>query len=322
MEATERTRLRRMRHNGSHRREDLDAVLAAGFLCHLGVVVDGAPMVVPTVYGVEGDTFYVHGSVASRSLVQAPDGVVCVTVTHVDGLVLARSVFEHGVNYRCAMIYGVPRVVTDPDEKLRGCAPSPSSRRRGSGSTPGSPAARSSPRPPSSRSTSPRPPSRSPTALRTTGTRPTPSWGCGRASCRSSPASARPSPIPYCPSGSSHPRTSPRGRGASWGRSGGGVVPSRPLSGSCPDRCQVLPGPRPGRTLRGAPKPWGEPRSPCPPSPRLTFIYFSSFAGRFPRYRFLNLVLTQYPVVPSSCNVTHPKGCPELLAGNDHSGAD
>ncbi|MFG3347410.1 pyridoxamine 5'-phosphate oxidase family protein [Streptomyces sp. NPDC048018] len=120
LEVTERTRLRRMREKGSHRRADLDAVLAAGFLCHLGVVVDGAPMVVPTVYGVDGDRIYVHGSVASRSLVQAPDGVVCLSVTHVDGLVLARSVFEHGVNYRSAMIYGVPRVVTDPDEKLRG----------------------------------------------------------------------------------------------------------------------------------------------------------------------------------------------------------
>ncbi|MFF5975337.1 pyridoxamine 5'-phosphate oxidase family protein [Streptomyces sp. NPDC012769] len=117
---TERTRLRRMRHKGSHRRADLDAVLAAGFLCHLGVVVDGAPMVVPTVYGVEGDRIYVHGSVASRSLVRAPDGVVCLSVTHVDALVLARSVFEHGVNYRSAMIYGVPRIVTDPEEKLRG----------------------------------------------------------------------------------------------------------------------------------------------------------------------------------------------------------
>lgn len=116
---TERTRLRRMREKGSHRRADLEAVLGAGFLCHLGVTVDGTPMVVPTAYGVDGGQLYLHGSVASRSLVQAPDATVCVTVTHVDGLVLARSVFEHGVNYRCAMIYGVPRLVTDPDEKLR-----------------------------------------------------------------------------------------------------------------------------------------------------------------------------------------------------------
>ncbi|WP_405854818.1 pyridoxamine 5'-phosphate oxidase family protein [Streptomyces sp. NBC_00090] len=117
---TERTRLRRMREKGSHRRADLDAVLAAGFLCHLGVPVDGTTMVVPTAYGVDGDRLYLHGSVASRSLVRAPETTVCVTVTHVDGLVLARSVFEHGVNYRCAMVYGIPRVVTDPEEKLRG----------------------------------------------------------------------------------------------------------------------------------------------------------------------------------------------------------
>ncbi|MFJ3904546.1 pyridoxamine 5'-phosphate oxidase family protein [Streptomyces sp. NPDC090025] len=120
LSVTERTRLRRGKEKGSHRREDLHAVLAGGFLCHLGVVVDGAPMVVPTVYGVEGELIYLHGSVASRSLVQAPGAVVCVNVTQVDALVLARSVFEHSVNYRSVMIYGVPRLVTDPDEKLRG----------------------------------------------------------------------------------------------------------------------------------------------------------------------------------------------------------
>ncbi|MCP2338088.1 nitroimidazol reductase NimA-like FMN-containing flavoprotein (pyridoxamine 5'-phosphate oxidase superfamily) [Actinomadura rupiterrae] len=86
----------------------------------MGVVVDGTPMVVPTVYGCDGETLYFHGSVASRSLVAGPLGEVCVTVTHVDGLVLARSLFEHGVNYRSAMIYGTPRVLTDPDEKLEG----------------------------------------------------------------------------------------------------------------------------------------------------------------------------------------------------------
>jgi nitroimidazol reductase NimA-like FMN-containing flavoprotein (pyridoxamine 5'-phosphate oxidase superfamily) len=115
-----RTRLRRMKEKARTRRADLHAVLKAGFLCHLGVVVDGSPMVVPTVYGATDDTLYLHGSVASRSLVQAPDRDVCVTVTHVDGLVLARSVFEHGVNYRCAMIYGIPRVVTGSEEKLEG----------------------------------------------------------------------------------------------------------------------------------------------------------------------------------------------------------
>lgn len=75
-------------------------------------------MVVPTVYGHTDDSLYVHGSVASRSL--QPDSTVCVTVTLVDGLVLARSVFEHALNYRSAMVYGTPRIVTDPDEKLQG----------------------------------------------------------------------------------------------------------------------------------------------------------------------------------------------------------
>ncbi|MFJ9848718.1 pyridoxamine 5'-phosphate oxidase family protein [Streptomyces sp. NPDC101150] len=117
---TERTRHRRLREQGSTDRRELDAVLAEGFVCHLGVTVDGTVMVVPTVYGSDGGTLYLHGSVASRSLVASPGATVCVTVTHVDGLVLARSVFEHGVNYRSAMIYGVPRLVTDEDEKLAG----------------------------------------------------------------------------------------------------------------------------------------------------------------------------------------------------------
>src|SRR5690349_13069516 len=117
---TERTRHRRLREQGSTDRADLGAILAAGVICHLGVVVDGYPMVVPTVYGLDGDTLYLHGSVASRSLVSAPQATVCVTVTHVDGLVLARSVFEHGVNYRSAVIHGEARTVTDPEEKLEG----------------------------------------------------------------------------------------------------------------------------------------------------------------------------------------------------------
>ncbi|MFD3455279.1 pyridoxamine 5'-phosphate oxidase family protein [Streptomyces sp. NPDC058691] len=129
---TERTRHRRLREQGSVDRDDLDAVLGAGFVCHLAVVVDGTPLAVPTAYGHDAGAgvLYLHGSVASRSLVQAPGAPVCVTVTHVDGLVLARSVFEHGVNYRSAMVIGVPRRVTDPEERLHGlrvlteqCAP-------------------------------------------------------------------------------------------------------------------------------------------------------------------------------------------------------
>ncbi|MEV8566743.1 pyridoxamine 5'-phosphate oxidase family protein [Streptomyces sp. NPDC051322] len=117
---TQRTRHRRLREQGSLERADLDAILAAGFICHLGVTVDGTTMVVPTVYGSDGTTLYFHGSVASRSLVSSPAATVCVTVTHVDGLVLARSVFEHGVNYRSAMVFGTPRPVTAPDEKAEG----------------------------------------------------------------------------------------------------------------------------------------------------------------------------------------------------------
>src|SRR4051812_46632759 len=108
---TERTRHRRLREQGRLDRAELDAVLAAGFLCHLGVTVDGTLLVVPTVYGADGSTLYFHGSVASRSLVASPGASVCVTVTHVDALVLARSVFEHGVNYRSAMVFGIPRLV-------------------------------------------------------------------------------------------------------------------------------------------------------------------------------------------------------------------
>jgi nitroimidazol reductase NimA-like FMN-containing flavoprotein (pyridoxamine 5'-phosphate oxidase superfamily) len=118
---TERTRLRRIPEQGSHRIADLDAVLDAGFVCHLGLLVDGWPMVVPTSYGRLGDALILHGSVASRSLRAARGPVeACVTITHVDGLVLARSVFEHAVNYRCAMVYGRPEVLVDPADKLAG----------------------------------------------------------------------------------------------------------------------------------------------------------------------------------------------------------
>jgi uncharacterized protein len=118
---TERTRLRRLPEQGSHRTADLHAVLDAGFVCHLGLLVDDRPMVVPTSYARLDDWLFLHGSVASRSLRAARTPVqACVTVTHIDGLVLARSVFEHAVNYRCAMVYGPPEVLTDPEEKLIG----------------------------------------------------------------------------------------------------------------------------------------------------------------------------------------------------------
>ena len=119
LSATERTRHRRFRHLGRADRDSLHAVLGAGLVAHLGVITGGWPMVVPTMYGFTADTLYLHGSVASQSLNTAGTPV-CVTVTLTDGLVLARSVFEHTINYRSAMIYGQPRQVTDPAERLAG----------------------------------------------------------------------------------------------------------------------------------------------------------------------------------------------------------
>ncbi len=114
LSGTERTRHRRLREQGRTDRRELFAVLAAGLVAHLGVIRDGWPMVVPTSYGFDDANLYLHGSVASVSL--RADSPVCVTITLADGLVLARSVFEHAVNYRSAMIYGHPRIVTDPGE--------------------------------------------------------------------------------------------------------------------------------------------------------------------------------------------------------------
>src|ERR1700745_2843195 len=117
LSATERTRLRRHSERGQTEHADLLAVLDAGMICHLGVVVNGAPLVLPTAYGRIGDTLYLHGSSANRSLHAADGQEVCVTVTHFDGLVCARSVFSHSVNYRCAVVFGEAVVVTDEDER-------------------------------------------------------------------------------------------------------------------------------------------------------------------------------------------------------------
>ncbi|GIH97376.1 pyridoxamine 5'-phosphate oxidase family protein [Planobispora siamensis] len=121
LSTTPRTTLNRGRQRARTDRDDLYAVLDAGLICHLGVVVGGSPMVVPTGYGRIGDTLYIHGSTGAASLrAGRSGGEVCVTVTHLDGIVLARSVFHHSVNYRSAMIYGVPRIVDDPEEHLAG----------------------------------------------------------------------------------------------------------------------------------------------------------------------------------------------------------
>nr|WP_062341349.1 pyridoxamine 5'-phosphate oxidase family protein [Herbidospora sakaeratensis] len=122
LSSTPRTVLGRSKARGRTDRAELHAVLDAGLICHLGVIADGSPMVIPTGYGRIGDTLYVHGSTGARSLRTAPGETICVTVTHLDGIVLARSVFHHSVNYRSAMIYGVPRLVTDEEERMAGLA--------------------------------------------------------------------------------------------------------------------------------------------------------------------------------------------------------
>jgi nitroimidazol reductase NimA-like FMN-containing flavoprotein (pyridoxamine 5'-phosphate oxidase superfamily) len=118
LSSTTRTRLGRLRERGREDRSELYEVLDAGLICHLGVVVDGAPTVIPTGYGRVGDTLYLHGSTGNRALRGGEGTEVCVTVTHLDGIVCARSIFHHSMNYRSAVVYGTPRTVDDPAEKL------------------------------------------------------------------------------------------------------------------------------------------------------------------------------------------------------------
>ncbi len=116
---TERTQVKRLPKRGKYERETVYSILDSGFVCHVGFNVDGQPYVIPTNYGRSGDTLYLHGSAASRMLRTLSEGVpVCVTVTHVDGIVLARSAFHHSVNYRSVVILGTARLVEDPAEKM------------------------------------------------------------------------------------------------------------------------------------------------------------------------------------------------------------
>ena len=116
---TERTRVRRLPKRGHYDRDTIHAILDEALVCHVGFVVEGAPVVIPTIQWREGDTLYVHGSAASRMLRALKGGVdVCVTVTLIDGLVLARSAFHHSMNYRSVVVFGKAREV-DGEEKLR-----------------------------------------------------------------------------------------------------------------------------------------------------------------------------------------------------------
>ncbi|MDM0040352.1 pyridoxamine 5'-phosphate oxidase family protein [Variovorax sp. J22G21] len=117
-EVTDRTTLKRRPHRGIYDKEAIQAILDEGFMCNVAYVHDGAPRVLPTGYGRIGDYIYIHGSNQSTMLTAALSGEVCVLVTHVDGLVLARSLYNHSVNYRSVVVFGRPEEVTDPEEKL------------------------------------------------------------------------------------------------------------------------------------------------------------------------------------------------------------
>jgi nitroimidazol reductase NimA-like FMN-containing flavoprotein (pyridoxamine 5'-phosphate oxidase superfamily) len=117
---TGRTTIKRLPKRAAYDRETVYAILDEGFVCHAGFAVDGSPYVIPTGYGRDGDVLYIHGSAASRMLRTLEQGIpVCVTVTLLDGLVLARSAFHHSMNYRSVVVFGVASVVEDDEEKLK-----------------------------------------------------------------------------------------------------------------------------------------------------------------------------------------------------------
>ncbi len=118
IEQTKRTKLKRIPKRGNFDRETVYKILDEAFICHIGFSVDGQTFVIPTAYGREGDTLYIHGSAASRMMREMSKGIdVCVTVTLVDGLVLARSAFHHSMNYRSVVIFGNAEIITDEAEK-------------------------------------------------------------------------------------------------------------------------------------------------------------------------------------------------------------
>jgi uncharacterized protein len=115
---TPRNTVRRLPKRGVYEKNEIYSILDRGFICHVGFVLDGQPYVIPTGYARYGDSLYIHGSAASRMLRTAGEGIdLCVTVTLVDGFVLARSVFHHSMNYRSVVVLGKARLVTDDEQK-------------------------------------------------------------------------------------------------------------------------------------------------------------------------------------------------------------
>ncbi|MFC9434704.1 pyridoxamine 5'-phosphate oxidase family protein [Nocardia sp. NPDC057030] len=116
---TPRSTLTRSKERARSERADLDAVLDAGLVCHLGVLLGGAPVVLPTIYGRDGDTLYLHGSTGAGNLRAAMAGDVSVAVTLVDGVVYARSAFHFSMNFRSAVVHGRATEVTEAAQRLR-----------------------------------------------------------------------------------------------------------------------------------------------------------------------------------------------------------
>jgi len=115
---TKRNTVKRIPKRGHYDQETIFGILDAGFLCHLGFVVDGQPFVIPTTYGRVGDRIFIHGAATSRMLTNVKAGIpVCLTVTHFDGLVLARSAFHHSMNYRSAVVFGTATPVPDAEKE-------------------------------------------------------------------------------------------------------------------------------------------------------------------------------------------------------------
>lgn len=119
LETTSRTQIKRLPQRGEYDRETIYQILDEGLICHVGFAVEGQPFVIPTAYGRIDDRLYIHGSPASRMLRTLQKGIeVCVTVTLLDGLVLARSAFHHSMNYRSVVMFGTATIVETPEEKL------------------------------------------------------------------------------------------------------------------------------------------------------------------------------------------------------------
>ena len=115
---TDRNKVKRVPQRGHYDKETLYKILDAGFLCHAGFVVGGQPFVIPTIYGRKDNRLFFHGATTSRMLVNLKEGIpVCVTVTHLDGLVLARSAFHHSMNYRSAVVFGKAHEVPETEKE-------------------------------------------------------------------------------------------------------------------------------------------------------------------------------------------------------------